>query len=127
MKIVKVILPILVLLLLATNVLAVELKTPDFAAVATKAGFSVGQTQSLPETIGLIIKVILGFLGIVLVVLIIYAGFLWMTAGGEPKNVATAQSYIKNAIMGLVIILLAYAITDFVIDKLQTEIIGNAQ
>ena len=127
MKIVKVILPILVMCLLASNALAaIVLDSADFQAVAgpAGAGYTIGG-QTLPQTIGLIIRVILGFLGIVLIVLIIYAGFMWMTAGGEQKNVEKAQAFIKNAVMGLVVILLAYAITDFVITKIQDEIIAK--
>ncbi|MFH0814960.1 MAG: pilin [Candidatus Falkowbacteria bacterium] len=85
------------------------------------------QVTPLQETIGKIIGVVLGLLGVILIVLIIYAGFLWMTAGGEQKQVDKAKDYIKNAVMGLVIILLAYAITDFVIDKLTLVQTTGAQ
>ena len=122
MKIVKYILPVVVMLFFACNALAVELNTGDFKAVTVGAGYSEAGGD-LPTVIGLIIKVILGFLGVILIVLIIYAGFLWMTAGGESKQVDKATAIIKNAIIGLVLILLAYAIADFVITKIQTEII----
>ncbi len=91
--------------------------TIAFEQVAGPAGAGL-QTEKLPELIGKIISVILGLLGTVLLVLIIYAGWLWMSAGGEPKQVDKAKDYIKNAVVGLVLILLAYAITGFVIDKL---------
>ncbi|MEK7159047.1 MAG: hypothetical protein AAB766_00935, partial [Patescibacteria group bacterium] len=71
-----------------------------------------------------IIKIVLGFLGIVLIVIVIYAGFLWMTAGGEPKGVEDARKWLTNAIIGLAIILSAYAITDFVIKKLMGAATG---
>ena len=73
---------------------------------------------SLPARIGSIIQVILGILGVILVVIIVYAGFLWMTAGGDEKNVDKAKDWIKNAVIGLVIIMSAYAITSYVITKL---------
>lgn len=88
----------------------------EFAKFASGAGEQ--NIASLPETIGKIISVVLGLLGTVLLVLIIYAGWLWMSAGGESKQVDKAKDYIKNAVIGLVLILLAYAITDFVIEKL---------
>jgi len=50
--------------------------------------------------------------------LIIYAGFLWMTAGGNPEQVDKAKQWLTNAIIGLAIILAAYAISGFVIDNL---------
>lgn len=65
-----------------------------------------------------IINYSLGFLGIILVCLILYAGFTWMTAGGDPEKVGKAKRMIRNAIIGLVIILSAWAITTFVISKL---------
>lgn len=79
-------------------------------------------TQPLPETIGSILKIILGFLGIVLLVVIIYGGWLWMTAGGDEDQVKKAKSWIVNGIIGLVIILLAYAITDFVVGQILTAV-----
>ena len=78
----------------------------------------------LPQRIGAIIKVAVGVLGIVLTCLIIYGGFLWMTAGGDPGQVKKAKGYITDAIIGLIICILAYAITTFVIDKLSGAISG---
>ena len=80
------------------------------------------QTTDLGQTIGNIVKIFLGFLGILAVVLIIYAGFLWMTAGGDSAKVDKAKDYIKNAVIGIVIILAAYIITNFVITQVQTTI-----
>ncbi|MBI5254564.1 hypothetical protein HY932_02175 [Candidatus Falkowbacteria bacterium] len=74
---------------------------------------------NLTEIVGKIIKAALSLLFVILVILIIYAGYLWMTAGGDPKQTEKARDYIQNAIIGLIIIVLAYAITQFVIDKLS--------
>lgn len=75
------------------------------------------QTE-LPELIGQIINIILGFLGIVLLLLILYAGFLWMTAGGDEGKVKTARQIIANSIIGLIIIVAAFAISNFVLGAL---------
>ncbi len=72
----------------------------------------------LPVIIGNIIRVFMGVLGIIMVLLILYAGFLWMTAGGDEGKVETAKALIKNSVIGLILILLAYAITTFVISSL---------
>lgn len=72
---------------------------------------------TLPETVGRVIRIILTLLGVILVVIVVYAGFLWMTAGGNDDQVKKAKSWLTNAIIGLIIILAAYAITDFVITK----------
>jgi hypothetical protein len=74
----------------------------------------------LPVIVGNIINVLLGFLGIVLLGYLLYAGFLWMTAGGEEENVTKAKSMIKNSIIGLVIIVAAFAISSFVLQALVT-------
>jgi len=83
----------------------------------------VGKTIILPSTdprilAARIINVALGLIGIILVSLILYAGFLYMTSEGETGKIDTAKKIITNAIIGLVIILSAWAITRYVISKL---------
>lgn len=80
----------------------------------------ISTTTSLEQTIGQIINVILGFLGIIFLVLVIYAGFLWMTAGGNSDKVDKAKQIMTQAVIGLVILLAAYAITQFVVTNLGT-------
>jgi len=65
-----------------------------------------------------IINVFLGFLGIVAVVLIIWAGFTWMTAGGNEEKIEKAQKTLSAAIIGLIIILAAWGIASFITDSL---------
>lgn len=77
-----------------------------------------GQTQSLPTLVGRFINVLLSVLGIIFVVLIVYAGFLYMTAGGSEDNVKKAKRLMSQAIIGLIIIVTAYAISAFVISQL---------
>jgi hypothetical protein len=84
--------------------------------VAGGAGVETG--QDLPQIIGRIINVVLGFLGILLLAYILYAGFLWMTAGGDKDKVSHAKDMIKNAIIGLVIIVAAFAISTFVLNSI---------
>ena len=90
-------------------------------------GLSVIQEPlGLPSTdirtiIANIIRIALGLLGIVVLVLMIYAGFLWMTAGGNEEQIEKAKKILKNAVIGLAIILMAYAIVAFVIRMLGIE------
>ncbi len=79
-----------------------------------------GDASSLTTTIGSLIAVLLGFLGVIFLILIIYAGLLWMTAAGNEDNVKKAKSILLNSVIGLVILLSAYAISSFVIDQLGT-------
>lgn len=76
-------------------------------------------TRSVEDTVGLLIKTFVGLLGIVFLVLTIYAGFMWMTAAGDSKKVDKAKSILVSAVIGLVICLSAYTITTFVIAQIQ--------
>jgi hypothetical protein len=76
------------------------------------------QSQTLPDLVGNLINILLSVVGIILVVLLIYAGFLYMTAQGDSTKVDKAKDMMKNAIIGLVIIVSAYAISSFVISAL---------
>jgi hypothetical protein len=84
--------------------------------IAQAAGVSGG--TDLIVIIGRIINVFLGTLGVVFLGLMLYAGFLWMTSGGDDENVKKAKSMIQNAIIGLLIIMSSWAITYFIIKAL---------
>ncbi|MDP3244631.1 MAG: pilin [bacterium] len=79
----------------------------------------------LPEVIGRIINIVLGFLGIVAVVMIIIGGFIWMTAAGNEEKVEKAKQLLTAGLIGLVIILSAYAIASYVIGTISTEVLGG--
>ncbi|MFH0956084.1 MAG: pilin [Candidatus Falkowbacteria bacterium] len=66
-----------------------------------------------------IINVILGFLGIIAVIIILLGGFKWMTAGGNEDKVGEAKKLITAGIIGLVIILGAFSIATFVLNQLS--------
>ncbi|HTK05177.1 MAG TPA: pilin [Candidatus Eisenbacteria bacterium] len=72
-------------------------------------------TQDVRTTVSNVIKAFMGLLGIVAVVIILLGGFKWMTAGGNEEKVSEAKKLIISGIIGLVIILSAYAIAQFVV------------
>ena len=82
-------------------------------AAAGKQGAALGDPIDPRVTIIFIIRVLLGFTSIVLIALNVYAGFTWMTAGGNEEEVTKAKTTIRNATIGLVIVLSAYSITIF--------------
>ncbi|MFZ2681687.1 MAG: hypothetical protein WAZ14_01155 [Patescibacteria group bacterium] len=90
----------------------------DSAAGDIGAGYNI--SQQLPQLVGSLIKVVIGLLGVIFLVLTIYAGITWMTAGGEEKKIAQAKGTLSTAVIGLVIALAAYSITDFVLSQLIT-------
>lgn len=73
---------------------------------------------SIGQMVAAVIKVVLAFLGVVFIILIIYAGLLWMTSAGNEEKIGTAKKTLIAATIGLAIVLSAYAITFFVIDQL---------
>jgi hypothetical protein len=91
--------------------------TPVFAQLDTglaQVGQTVKLSQEDPRVIAArIINVALGVIGIILVTLIIYAGFLYMTSSGEAEKTSRAKKIIMDAVIGLVIILSAWAITSY--------------
>ena len=97
---------------LFTPVLAIEVGVEE-----------VSETIELGETdirviVARIINVFLGILGVVALLLVLYGGFLWMTAGGVPERVEKAKKVLINAAIGLGIILTSWAITWFIFNVL---------
>ncbi|HAU65789.1 MAG: hypothetical protein UT30_C0010G0009 [Candidatus Uhrbacteria bacterium GW2011_GWF2_39_13] len=104
--------------------------TPDELFGGTTTGDQFASTAGLGEadlvdTIGSIIRVALGFLGVIAVVIILLGGFKWMTAAGNDDKVKDAKKLIFSGIVGLVIVLSAYAIASFVINSLVTATAGS--
>src|SRR3989344_5680649 len=92
-----------------------------------KAGQTVNAQSTIPELIGSIVGVALSFVGAVFFLLILYAGFLWMTAFGNTEKVDRAKSILEHAAVGLVIVLAAYAISKFVFGALTGATGGTSQ
>ncbi len=107
--------------LAALAVTSLENLKASAASTAGAAGVTSGNTD-LPKLIGNMIGAALGLLGVILVCIIIYAGFLWMTAQGSEEKVKMAKKMISNAVIGMVLIFAAYAITNFVIDSLTNSL-----
>ena len=75
-------------------------------------------SQDPRETAANIIRSALGLLGIVAVVIVLWGGVLWMTAGGSDEKVGTAKKILFSGIIGMIIILSAFALTQFVLGQL---------
>src|SRR4030042_1862328 len=61
-----------------------------------------------------VVTMIIGFAGIALFLLLLLGGFKYMTSGGNPESVASAQKTITYALIGLIIIALAFLILIFI-------------
>jgi amino acid transporter len=94
-------------------------------ALAAEDPFGVGYgtylglgTSDIKTGIMTIIQYMLGFLGIIAIIIILYGGFTWMTAAGNEEKVGKAKQIITAGIIGLVIIFVSYALVTFVISQL---------
>lgn len=85
----------------------------------TRFGAETGLPPGDPRTIiARIIQIFMGFLGIIAIVIVLLGGFKWMTAAGNDEKVAEAKKLLAAGIIGLVIIISAFAITTFVLGQL---------
>ena len=82
---------------------------------AGKAGLTIfGTADTLSAKVGAVLFGLISFVGVIFLVLTIYGGFLWMTAGGNTEKTKSAGAIIKNGVIGLIIVLGSYAIVTFV-------------
>jgi len=88
------------------------------AGVANDAGYEPGTELTIEQRISSIIAIFLSLLGVIFFILMIYGGYNWMTAAGDEKKVEKAKDTIRNALIGLVIVIAAYAISVLVITRL---------
>ncbi len=92
--------------------------------VAEQTGLSSEDPRSIA---GRIINIFLSILGVVALGIVLYAGFLYMTSGGEPEKVGKAKKYLINGFIGLAIILSAYGITRFLFSMFEQEPTGGLE
>ncbi|MBP6884795.1 MAG: hypothetical protein KBC17_03135 [Candidatus Pacebacteria bacterium] len=106
------------LVLLTNPVLAVK-KIGDAGTQLNQVVGKTGISQTpLPVFIGQMIKWALGTVGFVFFILMVYGGFLWMTARGNDDQVQKGKNTITAAVIGLAVIVSAYALTNFVTTRL---------
>lgn len=71
-------------------------------------------TSTFTDLVHNILLAVFSILGVIFLCLTVYAGFLWMTAMGDTKKVQKAKDILGQSMIGLVICLLAYAITYYI-------------
>lgn len=100
----------------------VHAQDPEFQGVEFDPNGNIAKATKLPDenpksiTISAI-QWALGTLGLVSVIMILFGGFTWMTAAGNEERVAKAKNIIRSAVIGLLIIMLSFAIVSFVIAR----------
>ncbi|MFH1077663.1 MAG: pilin [Patescibacteria group bacterium] len=96
-----------------------SLSANDLGVGAIQSSIKLG-SGDVRQTAARIINVALGFLGIIAVVIVLLGGFKYMISGGNEEKTSEAKKLIVSGIIGLAIILSAWAITSFVISRLVT-------
>jgi len=106
--------------LLAAN-LSDAFKKPleDFS---DQAGYQ-NKNVNIELFIAKIIQTILSFLGVIFLILMLYGGYLWMTDRGNADRMAKAQKVMEAAVIGLIIVVGAYAISYFVVNALSKDLL----
>lgn len=94
--------------------------TPDATACDNLDNNTTGAASSFNGILKSVINVFSLVVGIVAVLMIIFAGFRYITSGGKESNVGSAKNTILYAVIGLVIVALAQVIVRFVLNKATT-------
>jgi len=89
--------------------------------VAGNQGAGYNTAKKPAEIVGSIIQVALSLVGVIFLALMVYGGYLWMTDRGNSSQVEKAKGLISAAIIGLIIVLGAYAITYFVVNTIEQQ------
>ncbi|HOY56429.1 MAG TPA: pilin [bacterium] len=89
---------------------------PNSSAETPKAQLQnpLGSVVTIPQIVSKIIKLIMGLVGIISLVMFIYAGFLWLTAQGKPDAVKKGRDTMLWAVVGLVVIFSSYIILNYI-------------
>jgi hypothetical protein len=113
-----IILPQLALAQSANNTKSIGL-LERLQSVAGSGGYQTDTNiASTPKIIGTVVGAFVGFLGITFIILIIIAGYGWMTAGGNEEAIKKSKGTIKQAVIGLVIAISAYTIWSFIFQRI---------
>jgi len=89
----------------------------------SSAAISYETTGNIYSLVQIIINAFLSIIGVLLLVYLLTAGYKWMTAHGEEEKVTEAKDTIKRAIVGTIIIVAAYAISVFVMSRLEAGVL----
>jgi cytochrome bd-type quinol oxidase subunit 2 len=92
---------------------------PDYGLTETAALAGLPTSQPSPATVTAnIINIVLSVTGVAAVILVVYAGAMWMASAGNEEKIGKAKKLLAGAVIGLAIIFAAYAISYFIVSKL---------
>lgn len=105
------------------SALIVDDKDP-LGLTQVETDINLGSQSPVTTTVKLI-NLAISFLGIIAVIIVLIAGFKWMTAGGNEDKVADARKMLVAGLIGLAIVLSAWAIAKFAVTQL-VEVTGGS-
>lgn len=103
--------------LVVPHFVSAQTQNPSLGLSTLEPTLQLGK-EDIRLTIAKIIRALLGLLGIIVLTLMIYAGYNIMTSAGNEQKIETGKNILKNATVGLAIILSSFAITQFIIGRL---------
>ena len=71
-------------------------------------------TKPIGTTIGEVVNIFLYFVGAVAVIVVIWGGFQYITSSGDSQKATTAKNTIMYAVIGIVVVVMSYAIVNWV-------------
>lgn len=84
-----------------------------------ESAFGPGTTATtIPVLVSNLVNASLGLIGVLFLVLMVFSGYQWMTSGGDPEKVIKAKTRIQNAVIGMVLVTAAFAISRFILGAL---------
>src|SRR4030043_368748 len=125
-KLIIIIINILVIFALSTNFLLAQtqlftnMEKINKPAMDTSQAAGINVNVRIQDILSLAIKAFLSLLGAIFIILMVYAGYVWMMAHGNEEEVTKAKRTIQRAIIGLIIVVSAYAITYFIFNALNS-------
>jgi hypothetical protein len=120
--------PSIVRLSAALSALGLCIALPVLAQ-APQAFQNYGYTDPLggvtvPQLVGRVIAQILPFVGTLFLVMFMYGGYQWFSSGGDAKKTESARNTLTNAVIGMTIVLAAYALVSYIVTSLGTAVSG---
>jgi cytochrome bd-type quinol oxidase subunit 2 len=105
---------ITILIIPVVKVSAFDFETNGGLSTTGSAAGIKDSSVSIEGSVAKIVQEVLSLVGVLFMILMIFAGLTWMTAGGDEKKVEKARDILTAALIGLIIVLAAYAITQFI-------------
>lgn len=108
-KIILLLILVAILLPYGASALTLNLEYPTLPG-----GLDLNDNQDLNDVIAWFYMFIIGISGLAAFVMIVWGGIQWMSSAGNPTLISDAQSRMKNAILGLLLILSSFIILQII-------------